>query len=323
MGHIGVKGLQKAAEGAGINDTRVTSCPTCAKANITQTPFPPKASHRATRLLECIHSDICGPFPSFYRSYRYFILFICCHSRYIFIYFMKSRSEAPQRFAEFRSQAEAFCREKIAILRVDNAPELTQGALQAECLCTGITYEKTVPDSPSQNGVAERCNRTLVSMARAMIIDAHLAEWFWTFAIQSAVHIKNRVPHSALPNFQTPFELWFHYKPNLSHLRLFGAHCTARITPPSGTKLSPRGEHGRHLGYAKDTRGYIIWIPNQNGPGGTAKIRRDVKFHDHSLPESVEPRLDGDELPEGNAGSPEGPTQTHDACVDLHAHGIT
>jgi transposase InsO family protein len=313
VGHIGVKDLRQAVDGAGTNDTQQSSCPTCAKANISQNPFPQKASHRATRLLERIHSDICGPLPISYRSYRYFILFICCHSRYIFLYFLKSRSEAAQRFIEFRSQAETFSREKIAILRVDNAPELTQGALQAECNRTGITYEKTVPDSPSQNGVAERCNRTLVSMARAMIIDAKLPEWFWTFAIQAAVHIKNRVPHSALPAHKTPFELWFHYKPNLSHLRLFGAYCTSRITPASGTKLSPRGEHGRHLGYAKDARGYIVWVPNATGPGGSVKVRRDVKFHDDSLLENAESWQNGNH--EYDAGTPEGPAPTHEACA--------
>lgn len=245
-------------------------------------------------------------------------MFICCHSRYIFLYFLKSRSEAVQRFVEFRSQAEAFSRERIAILRVDNAPELTQGPLEAECKRTGIMYEKTVPDSPSQNRVAERCNRTLVSMARAMIIDAKLPEWFWTFAIQAAVHLKNRVPHSALPKQTTPFELWFHYKPNLSHLRLFGAHCTARITPTPGTKLSPRGEHGRHLGYAKDARGYIVWIPGKDGRGGVVKVRRDVKIHDHLLPESAEPRSSGDH--ENDAGFPKELEHTHETCVKLHVH---
>jgi hypothetical protein len=103
MGHIGVNGLKEAAKGAGVNNTQLNSCFTRAKANIMQTSFPQKASHRATRLLEQIHSDICSPFPLSYHSYHYFILFICCHSRYIFLYFMKSHSKAVQRFIEFRS----------------------------------------------------------------------------------------------------------------------------------------------------------------------------------------------------------------------------
>jgi hypothetical protein len=106
-----------------------------------------------------------------------------------------------------RTQAENFCHQKITILRVDNAPELVQGVFEAHCKRTGITYEKTVLDSPSQNGVAERCNRTLASMTRALLIDANLSAWFWPFAMQTAVHIKNCVMHSSLPPNKTPFEL--------------------------------------------------------------------------------------------------------------------
>jgi hypothetical protein len=193
---------------------------------------------------------------------------------------MKSRDEALQCFIDFRTLAENFCGEKTVILRVDNAPELTKGKFASYCKAEGITYEKTVPDAPSQNGVAERCNLTLGSMARAMLIDADLSSWFWPFAIQAAVHIKNRVPHSNLPPHQTPFQFWHHHKPNLSHLRLFGAPCTSRIIPSESLlKLDPRGESGRFLGYAKDAKGYLIWIPGPGGHGGGLKTRRDVIFH--------------------------------------------
>ena len=315
MGHIGVKGLRSAAEGIDFDDSSYDSCPICAKANIARTPFPRQASHRATRLLERVHSDICGPLPASYGACQYFILFICCYSRYIFIYFMKSRSEAPRFFAEFRAQAETFCRQKITILRVDNAPELIRGELEEQCKRAGITYEKTVPDSPNQNGVAERCNRTLGSMARALLIDANLSEWFWPFAVQTAVHIKNRVPHSSLPSNTTPFELWFHRKPNLSHLRLFGVPCTSRILPAAMSKFSPRGESGRHLGYAKDARGYLIWVPGADGRSGSVKVRRDVVFHDPEPSKTVLPRSDNNLPLRDSLVSPEGRTHPQGACV--------
>jgi transposase InsO family protein len=260
VGHIGVKGLRSAVEGVSIDDSNHVPCPICAKANIKRSPFPQHASNRATRLLQRVHCDICGPLPPSYGSYRYFILFICCHSRYIFFYLMKSREEAPQCFVDFRSIAENFSQQKITILRVDNAPELISGKLHAFCKTRGITYEKTVPDSPNQNGVTERCNLTLGSMVRALLIDADLSYWFWPFAVQTAVHIKNRVPHSSLPPHTTPFQLWHQRKPNLSHLRLFGAHCTSRILPTPQSKFAPRGEAGRFLGYATDAKGYLIWV---------------------------------------------------------------
>jgi hypothetical protein len=64
--------------------------------------------------------------------------------------------------------------QRIKTLRVDNAPELVHGKLQHYCSSRGITYEKTILNSPSQNSVAERCNLTLASMARAMLLDAPL-----------------------------------------------------------------------------------------------------------------------------------------------------
>jgi hypothetical protein len=191
MGHIGVKGLRSAVDGIISDDSSFDSCVVCSKANIKRSPFPHKASHPATHILERIHCDICGPLPACYGSFRYFILFICCRSRYISLFLMKTRDEAPEHFATFHSASQKFCNQTISILRVDNAPELVRGRLQAYCKSKGILYEKTVPDSPSQNGVAERCNLTLASMSRAMLLDADLSTWFWLFAIQTAVHIKN------------------------------------------------------------------------------------------------------------------------------------
>jgi transposase InsO family protein len=212
MGHIGIKGLKSAVNGLSFDDSSSeshSSCSICTEANIKRSPFPPTASNHATSLLERIHCDVCGPLPPCFGSYQYFILFICCYSRFVFVYFMKTRDEAPQHFIDFCTFAQKFSEHKIKILRVDNAPELVKGKLEAFCKSEGITYEKTVPHTPNQNGVAEQYNQTLNSMAQAMLLDARLSTWFWPFAIQTAVHIKNRVPHSNLPPHVTPFELWY------------------------------------------------------------------------------------------------------------------
>jgi hypothetical protein len=289
MGHIGVKGLWHAVDGIDFDDSDLPSCKICASANIKHTPFPPHASHRATRILERIHSDICGPLPTCYGGYRYFILFICCHSRYISLYLIRTCEEALRTFVEFRTLTENFCREKISILRVDNAPKLVKGKFASYCKTEGITYKKTVPDAPSQNGVAEHCNLTLASMVHTLLIDADLSDWFWPFAIQVAVHIKNRVLHSILPPNKTPFEFWHGYKPDVSHLRPFGTHCTSRILSNTLAKFDPRRESGRFLGYAKDAKGYLIWVPGPNNRGGTIKTRRDIVFHDFPPTPAVAP----------------------------------
>ncbi len=42
----------------------------------------------------------------------------------------------------------------------------------------------TIPKTPEQNGVAERLNRTLVEMARSMLLDGKLKLKFWAEAVQ-------------------------------------------------------------------------------------------------------------------------------------------
>ena len=258
MGHIGVKSLHTAVDGLHFDDCSRPLCAICSKANIKHSPFPQKVSHRATYLLEQTHCDICSPLPPSYSSYRYFILFINCFSRFTSLYLMKSWDEAPDLFMQFHSAAKTFMTEKIHLLRVNNAPELIRGRLQEHCISNGIVYEKTVPDSLNQNGVAERSNKTLACMARAMLLDADLSSWFWPFAIQTAVHIKNRAPHSNLPPHTTPYQFWHHEKPNLIYFRVFGTHCTSHILSDSLIKFQPRGESGHFLGYANNSKGYII-----------------------------------------------------------------
>jgi hypothetical protein len=197
---------------------------------------------------------------------------------------MKNRNEALSLFIQFKTAAEKFCNKPIKILRVDNAPELILGQMAEYCKAQGISYEKTVPDSPPQNGVAERSNLTICSMARAMLLDANLRDYFWPFAVLTASHIKQRVPHSSLPTGVTPFQLWFGHRPNLSHLRPFGTPCTTRIISSHLSKFDPRGESGRLLGYASDSKGYLIWVSNPDGSGGSVKIRRDVTFHNLTTP---------------------------------------
>ena len=279
MEHIGVKSLRNAVDGLTFDNCSLSSCLIRSKVNSKCFLFTQKASHRATQLLKRIHSNICGPLPPCYSNYRYFILFIDCFSWLTSLFLMKSCEEAPDLFMTFCSMAETFTGHKIRLLRVDNAPELTKGRFQTACASHGISYEKTIPNSPNQNGVAECSNLTLASMAWAMLLDTNLSPWFWPFAIQTAVHIKNRVPHSNLPPDITPYQLWYHEKPHLGYFRLFGSHCTSRILSNTLTKFDTRGETGRFLGYANDMKGYIVWTLGPLGQAGSVKVRRDVHFH--------------------------------------------
>lgn len=257
-------------------------CEICAKANAIRQPFPKIARHIASRPLFRIHSDICRPLPTGYKSFKYFILFVDDFGRYISVGLLKARSEGGEKLENFINAAEKRLNQKTAVLRVDNAPELVEGKTREFCERKGITYEKTVPDASQQNGVAERANRTIATMARALLTDGRASNFFWPLAVLAAVHIKNLVPHRSLPDGVTPHERWFGEKPNLSHLRPFGCKVTCRKTDSDFlNKVEQRGENGIFMGYAPNAKGYLIWFPDIR----TLKTRRDVIFHE--VPEAL------------------------------------
>jgi hypothetical protein len=58
----------------------------------------------------------------------------------------------------------------------------------------GIKHERTSPYSPWQNGIAERYNRTVLNLVRAMLDGKSLQKKLWEYAADQAVYVINRVP---------------------------------------------------------------------------------------------------------------------------------
>ena len=62
---------------------------------------------RATDLLALVHTDVCGPFDVPARgNYVYFITFTDDIFRYGYVFLMKHKSKAFEKFKEFRHEVE-------------------------------------------------------------------------------------------------------------------------------------------------------------------------------------------------------------------------
>ena len=92
----------------------------------------------------------------------------------------------------------------------------------------GVRHQLTVPKSPEQNGVAERCNRTLVEMTRAMLFRSGLPKNLWAETLSTAAYLRNRSPTKAVKGL-TPFEALNGKKPDVGHLLAFGCAAYAHI----------------------------------------------------------------------------------------------
>ena len=79
-----------------------------------------KGANRSTGTLEIIHTDICGPFPvKSVDGFDSFITFTDDYSRYGYIYPIKERSEALDKFKIFKAEVENQHGKKIKIVRSD------------------------------------------------------------------------------------------------------------------------------------------------------------------------------------------------------------
>ena len=73
---------------------------------MTKTLFIGKGK-RASVLLRLVHLDVCRPLNTITkRGYSYFIIFTNDHSRFGYVYLMKYKSKAFEKFKEFRAEVE-------------------------------------------------------------------------------------------------------------------------------------------------------------------------------------------------------------------------
>ena len=109
LGHVGDGRLQKLHKDAYFGAFDYESFETCKSRIMGKLPKSPFSGigERAEGILELIHSDVCGPMPVQARSGNfYFITFTDDLSRFGWLYLMRYKSEAFDKFIEFKNEVE-------------------------------------------------------------------------------------------------------------------------------------------------------------------------------------------------------------------------
>ena len=160
-----------------------------------------------------MHSDVCGPMSIQARGgYEYFITFTDDYSRFGYVYLMKWKFETFEKFKEFRAEVENQLGKRIKAIRSDRGGKYLLGDFKDYLTKNGIVSQLTAPETPQQNGVAERRNMTLLDMVRSMLSYSALPISFWGYALNTAMYLLNLVPSKSVP--KTPVELWNGHKPS-------------------------------------------------------------------------------------------------------------
>ncbi|KAG7554412.1 Integrase catalytic core [Arabidopsis suecica] len=279
LGHINpetIKTMIKKELVRGIPQVNIEKevCGSCLLGKQTRHVFPQATTFRATKILELVHGDLCGPItPSTTAGNRYILVLIDDHSRYMWTALLKEKSESFNKFKKFKALVEQETGERIQTLRTDRGGEFLSQEFNSFCEDSGIKRQLTAPYTPQQNGVVERRNRTMMEMTRTIMKHMQIPNYLWGETIRHTTYLLNRIATRSLSE-STPYEAFYKRKPNVDHLRVFGCIGYAKVETPHLRKLDDRSRMLVHLGTEPGSKAYRLLDPK------TRKIivSRDVVF---------------------------------------------
>ncbi|GKD38625.1 integrase, catalytic region, zinc finger, CCHC-type containing protein [Tanacetum coccineum] len=169
--------------------------------------------------------DLCGPMRvASVNGKKYILVLVDDYSRFTWVKCLRSKDEALDFIIKFLKMIQVRLKVPVRRIRQDNGTEFVNQTLCEYYEKVGISHETSVARSLQKNGVVERRNRTLIDVARTMLIYAKAPLFLRAEVVATASYTQNssivRLRHS-----KTPYEL-LHDKPlDLSFFHVFGTLC--------------------------------------------------------------------------------------------------
>ncbi|CAI5997477.1 unnamed protein product [Closterium sp. NIES-64] len=239
--------------------------------------FPPTEAP-----LQTLHMDVWGLARVRGQGHeRYFLLVVDDYSRYTTVFPLRSKGDVTEVLIDWIRAARLQLRRSFGsdfpVLRLhsDRGGEFSSGLLRAYCRARGIRQTFTLPDSPQQNGIAERRIGMVMDVARTSMMHAAAPHFLWPFAVRYAAHQINLHPRVSMPE-TSPALLWMGKVGDASAFRVWGSRAFVRDL--SADKLSPRAAPCVFLGFPPDAPGWQFYHPTS---------RRVLSSQDVTFDESV------------------------------------
>ncbi|CAI7923350.1 unnamed protein product, partial [Closterium sp. NIES-54] len=213
--------------------------------------FPP-----TTAPLQTLHMDVWGPARVSGQGREcYFLLVVDDYTWYTTVFLLRSKGEVPDVLIPWiRAVRLQLCerfRADLPVLRVhsDRGGEFSSDLLREFCRGEGILQSFTLPDSPQQNGIAERRIGLVMEVARTSMIHAVAPHFLWPFTVLYAAHQLNLWPRVSLPEI-LPTLRWMGKVGDASVFHVWGSR--AFVCDTSADKLS-------FLGFPPDAPGWQFY----------------------------------------------------------------
>ena len=178
LGHISEKGMKMLLSKGKLAELKSVDfdiCESCILGKQKNVSFLKTGRTSKAKKLELVHTDLWGPsLVASLKGSRYYITFIDDSSRKVCVYFLKNKSDVFETFKKWKAMVETKTSLKVKCLRSNNGGEYIDEGFNEYYAAHGIRMEKTIPETPQQNGVFKRINKTLNECARSMRLHAGL-----------------------------------------------------------------------------------------------------------------------------------------------------
>ncbi|CAI7905755.1 unnamed protein product [Closterium sp. NIES-53] len=160
---------------------------------------------------------------------------------------------------------------RVSYLHSDRGVDFRSGILAGFCGEQGIVHSWTLPESPQQNGFAERRIGLVMNIACTSMIHARAPHFLWPYAVRYAAHQLNLQACVSRPE-ASPTSLWTGSPGVGSNFRVLG--CLALVRDSSVDKLSARAVPCVFLGFPVASADWSFYHP----PLHKFLDSRDVRF---------------------------------------------
>ncbi|KAJ9557729.1 hypothetical protein OSB04_012343 [Centaurea solstitialis] len=255
--------------------TKVSLCSACEKGKQTGASFKSKQISSISSPLQLLHMDLFGPVNvQSIAGKKYTLVIVDEYSRYTWVFFLRSKSDAPEEIILFVRKMERLNNLTVRSIRSDHGTEFKNSTLETFFDQKGISQNFSSVRTPQQNGVAERRNRTLIEAARSMLSEANLATQFWAEVVNTACYTQNR--SLIVKRFRrTPYELFRNRKPSIEHLHIFGCVCYILNNKDNLGKFDSKSDDGIFLGYSSISKTYRVFNKRRQAIEETIHVKFD------------------------------------------------
>ncbi|KAE8892049.1 hypothetical protein PF003_g24094 [Phytophthora fragariae] len=264
------------------------ACDACHIGKQKQRAHRKKLNRNIMKPNQVVYADLLIPSKDNGTKYEAVLVIMDGYSRFVTIHLLKSKSSTVvnQHMKEYVLWAERQAgrhkieqvltrtvnlKYRVHQVQTDKGGEFVNTDIDAWYKAHGIEHILVGPKS-SQLNLCERTHRSLVEMTKATMHDAGFPRSLWPDTLRNAVYIKNRTYNKGTQGI--PYEMMFAVKPDLHHIRKFGALAYVHVpVTPGRKKHHDNARLGFVLGYADDVVGCKVYFPENR----TAKFVSDLR----------------------------------------------